>query len=89
MNSTKNASAKRGGRRKSPEERLFDQLKGELVRIVYVNEDTWIGQLVWVDRFTVGVRATPDADVHMVYKHGIKTLERWDESYDETTTATW
>ncbi len=64
---------------RGPESARYDELKGNLVRVwppgAASKEETWIGLLVWVDIYTVGVAFNWNADpndVSIVYKDSIR-----------------
>ena len=66
--------------RMGPESDEYNRLKGKIVRIWPPGESgVWIGRLVWVDVYTLGVSMDPGdpSNVSIVYKNGIR-VERYD-----------
>jgi len=66
-----------------PESDEYNRLKGRVIRIWPQGECdpdfAWIGRLVWVDVYTLGVAmdANDPTNVSIVYKNGIR-VERYD-----------
>jgi hypothetical protein len=66
--------------RMGPESDEYNRLKGKIVRIWPQGEQgVWIGRLVWVDVYTLGVAFdyNDPSNVSIVYKAGIR-IERYD-----------
>lgn len=57
-----------------PESRFFHGLKGKRVRLVFHNQSVQEGVLVWVDRYTLGLRITNDHGEVAFYKSGIASV---------------
>lgn len=86
MTSPQAARRKNDKKRKSPEDRFFDALKGEKCTLVY-----WDGaslqkvaiQLVWVSHYCLGVRRivgqNPQEQIDLWYKKYIHSIEPWTE----------
>jgi len=62
-------------RRQGPESAEYDKFKGKTVEIWPQNtQGTWIGKLVWVDTYTIGVAFNPKQPnaISIVYKAAIR-----------------
>lgn len=75
-------------KKKSPESRLYDDLKGKQVSIKLSRDGTDLtATLLWVDRYTVGLRGG-DGRERMMNKRSIETMERATGKLDGTGGAT-
>lgn len=65
-----------------PERKFFQELFGKRVIIDLVNsEEPFEGILLWVDRYTLGVRGK---DKILIYKHAVESIQRhWDQEDSE------
>lgn len=64
-------------RKHTPESAYFDDLKGELVDIEFlVDRHTERGVLIWVDRYSIGVRRPDDKGITLLYKHSLLSIDR-------------
>ena len=75
-----------------PESDEYNKLKGKMIRIWYPGEKIilnelgrvldpiWVGRLIWVDKFTLGVQfdeSTPDK-ISIVYKTSIMRVDSFE-----------
>ena len=71
--------------RMGPESDEYNRLKGKIIRIwpqgVIDPRASWVGRLVWVDIYTLGVAmdANDPTNVSIVYKAGIR-VERYGQA---------
>lgn len=72
------APAKKRKKFLGPEADFWDQCKGRTVRIEFYQEEVEgiTVRLDWVDRYTVGVRDLKSGTKRMLFKSGLKSIEK-------------
>lgn len=59
-----------------PESDFYDELKGQIVKVGVDDGSDLVARLVWVDRYTIGLKDLVTGKRSMWYKHSIQVIER-------------
>lgn len=76
-----NVVGKKALRRRGPESLEWDKLKGRPVAVDILGSsgERILGELVWVDRYTIGVRMAPQSvNTMIIFKHAILGVSAYD-----------